>query len=820
MLNFYHEHKKAGMPVPAILGLTASPVQSKSKLDETRDLEITMDALCVTPTVHRKELLQHVNKPNLARVLYHVEEHPTRTPLMQTLQSEYASMDLAKDPGLAKIRDLVDRNEKTRADMLEVLMKQGTFSQKQVKSLWNKSKDILDELGPWAADRYISELVHLFLQRVDSPTTYSDSWTSEDRTYLAGHLRRIAILPHQLKLPAKYNMSDKVNKLIQELLSAEKEVVGIVFVRSRAAVNVLCALLREHPDIRKRYRIGSIVGSSGSKIRRQNMYEYPASVSNDTLRDFRSGAINLLVSTSVLEEGIDVAVCNLVICFDETTTLRSHIQRRGRARKQKSRMIVLQESTTDAQEWDSLEKEMKSRYEHDREELDRLEVEARAETANSVSYTVPNSGARLDLENSRQHLEHFCHKVFQRDYVDPRPIYVFQKTESGTGPSTFSATVTLPSALPHHLRKFQGGGGWKSEKNAMKDAAFHAYFALYQDGLVSDHLLPLNADSKQTEEEGKLMEPELLFNPWIDIAQKWETTTDKWLYAYEFVDPEYITPLRFEIALPVELPRPRDITVHPEEGVTWSVRCISAKKISNEECSSLPDHTSTLLAMHFGHRWTVEDRDHVIKVIYETKELSRDEIGSVPFGESIDAILEKRVLVRDLRKTPFHYVRTIPSKPPREDVQHPFNEYEDAPEESYLVVEQWSRRSDLLHALKSGQTKSTSAKPYRWVLPISCATVDKVPRRAVKFGMLIPSIIHDLEVQLIALELSTTLLAPIGITDLQLALEAVSSRSAAEPVDYERLEFLGDSVLKFCTVTQAYSERKSPTSFCSHSSRS
>ncbi|RGP76085.1 dicer 2 [Fusarium longipes] len=791
MMNFYHENKKAGISVPAILGLTASPVQSKSRLSETQDLESTMDARCVTPTVNRKELLKHVNKPNLVRVLYDDEKHRARTSLMQTLQKELMSMDVTEDPGFAKSRDSVGRNDKSRAEMLVMLMRDETFSQNQLKSLWNKSKDILDELGPWAADRYISEMVSLFLEGVNSPTACSESLKSEERIYLARHLRCIAVAPNQLRLPARYNMSDKVNKLIQELLSTDTDVVGIIFVRSRAAVNVLCALLKEHPDIRKRYRVGSIVGSSSSKTRKQNMYEYPASLSNDTLRDFRSGAINLLVSTSVLEEGIDVA---------------SHIQRRGRARKQKSRMIVLQKSSSDVREWDTMEKEMKSRYEHDRDELDRLEVEARAEATSSISYSIPNSGARLDLENSRQHLEHFCNKVFQRDFVDPRPIYVFHKTENGTEASTFSATVTLPSALPHHLRKFQGGGGWRSEKNAMKDAAFHAYLALYQDGLVSDHLLPLNADTTQAEEEVKMTEPELLFNPWMNIAQKWETTTSKWLYAYEFVDPEYVTPLRFEIALPVELPRPRDITVHPEEGLVWSVRCTSVKEISDEECASLPDHTSTLLTMHFGHRWTVEDRDHVVKVIYETKDLSRDHIGSVPFSESIDAVTEKRVLVRDARNAPFHYLRTIQSKPHREDVQHPFNEYEEAPEEPYLVVEQWTRRSDLFHALKPGRSTTYCAKPYRWVLPISRATVDKVPRRAVKFGMLIPSIIHDLEVQLIASELSSTLLAPVGIADLQLVLEAISSRSAAEPVDYERLEFLGDSVLKFCTVTQAYSE--------------
>lgn len=813
MMNFYHEHMNAGMPVPHILGLTASPVQSKSRRDETRQLEATMDAICVTPTVHRKELLRHVNKPNLVRVLYDVDEHPALTPLMQTLKLEHASMNIAQDPYVAKLRDLVSKNEKSLEELHTVMISHDTFSRNQMKSFWNKSKAILVELGPWAADRYISELASLFLERVDSPTTYTDSWTNEDRTYLAGHLRQITTDRAKFSLPAPYNMADKTNKLIQELLAADNDVVGIIFVRSRAAVNVLCALLKEHPEIRKRYRVGSIVGSAASKIRKQNLHEFPVS-SEDVLAAFRTGAINLLISTSVLEEGIDVAACNLVICFDETTTLKSYIQRRGRARKQESRMIVLERSTSNVQEWDSLEREMKSRYQQDRDEFDRLDAEARAEATGSISFTVPNSGARLDLENSRQHLEHFCSKVFQRDYVDQRPVYVFNKTEVGSGAPTFSATVTLPSALPHHLRKFQGGGGWKSEKNAMKDAAFHACLALYHEGLVGDHLLPINHKSQEAEEEAALTRPESLFNPWVQIAQKWETTTDKWLYAYEFIDHEYITPVRFEIALPVELPRPRDIAVHPEEEIEWSVRCTSVRKISNEEFLDLPDHTSTLLAMHFGHRWVVEDRDHVIKVIYETKDLSRDQIGSVPFSESIDAVIEKRVLVRDLKNSPFHYVRKIPSKPLKEEVQHPFNEYEDAPDEPYLVVEQWTRRSDLLHPLRADQMKSICSKPYRYVLPISRATVDKVPRRAVKFGMLIPSIIHDLEVQLIASELASTLLEPVGISDLQLVLEAISARSAAEPVDYERLEFLGDSVLKFCTVVQAYSERKSPMNTC------
>ena len=48
-----------------------------------------------------------------------------------------------------------------------------------------------------------------------------------------------------------------------------------------------------------------------------------------------------MVSTSVVEEGIDVPACNLVVKFDFPTTFRSYIQSKGRARKSGSRYVLL-----------------------------------------------------------------------------------------------------------------------------------------------------------------------------------------------------------------------------------------------------------------------------------------------------------------------------------------------------------------------------------------------------------------------------------------------------------------------------------------------
>ena len=60
-----------------------------------------------------------------------------------------------------------------------------------------------------------------------------------------------------------------------------------------------------------------------------------------TLADFRSGATNCLVSTPVLEEGMDIKTCNVVVRFDHIPEFRSYVQSKGRARAKPSKFIVM-----------------------------------------------------------------------------------------------------------------------------------------------------------------------------------------------------------------------------------------------------------------------------------------------------------------------------------------------------------------------------------------------------------------------------------------------------------------------------------------------
>lgn len=61
----------------------------------------------------------------------------------------------------------------------------------------------------------------------------------------------------------------------------------------------------------------------------------------NTLRRFDAGDFNLLFATDVAEEGLDLRACQLVVNFDNPDTVRSFIQRRGRARSDNSHVISL-----------------------------------------------------------------------------------------------------------------------------------------------------------------------------------------------------------------------------------------------------------------------------------------------------------------------------------------------------------------------------------------------------------------------------------------------------------------------------------------------
>lgn len=802
MLDFYHQGRFGGESRPHILGLSASPSISSKEADLDK-LEKTLDAKCVTPTLHREDLLKWVNKPNIAAIEYQLPFEEPRTPSMASLLKVHVSMNIREDPYALKLAaDPTDRN---RRDLYKAVMHHDTFSLNNMKALYARSVEISRELGTWAADFYIHKAVTDYTSQAESSIGPLDKWVEDERRYLSNTLRQVSLaVPTESPL-GTHDVSQKAHLLIQELMSASDNTVAIVFARERATVSMLLELLTANSEIKRRYRVGAVVGTSSHRVRKRAIYEFTDNLDLLILQKFRSTEVNLLIATSVLEEGIDVPACNLVICFDQPATLKSFVQRRGRARDKNSKLVLFLPKSSDvSKQWEAMEEEMRRLYQDEERARKQLEVLENTDETSSTSFVVPSTGARLDFDNAKPHLEHFCRALALGEFVDARPDYII-----GHGPdSSMTATVILPSTLPQNVRTANSKFLWKSEKNATKDAAFHAYVALYEAGLVNDHLLPFEAEQiPGIETRAAIEQVESVFKPWTQVAQAWRESSERFFYTLTCHNEHGVAFGQYAVVLPVQIQqRPRPLQVFPEENLSWEIRWGPGQRIA-KEADAMPDHTSALLGHHFGHRWPILNQPHVIKLTALGAAVNLADIGSLSWEEA-SGKAQQRFLIRDGSHTPFLFRGLLPSKPPADQVQHAFLGFDEAPEEMpYLVLQKWTRRADFLHPLEPSKGQQVSSKPYGHVLPLSSVTVDAVSCEQAQFGMLIPSVIHDIEVMLVATHLASTLLAPLGLTNMELVRTAISSRSAAEPYHYERLENLGDSILKFCATIRAASLR-------------
>ena len=111
---------------------------------------------------------------------------------------------------------------------------------------------------------------------------------------------------------------DSLLKLLQyhtrECAKNEVAFCGIVFVERRYCAGILQQLLANLAtnDKLKGVKPVFITGQAGSTVHPSDSH----SGHSNSLSQFRSGAANLLIATSVVEEGIDVPHCNFVCKFD------------------------------------------------------------------------------------------------------------------------------------------------------------------------------------------------------------------------------------------------------------------------------------------------------------------------------------------------------------------------------------------------------------------------------------------------------------------------------------------------------------------------
>jgi ERCC4-related helicase len=176
---------------------------------------------------------------------------------------------------------------------------------------------------------------------------------------------------------APFAISDKVENLLSFLDTQDFErCSGLLFVQQRATVSVLCKLLSIHPRVQGRFRCATFVGMSNNVAKKYGIAELlDIKSQSKALAEFRARSKNLVIATDVLEEGIDITACNLVLCFDPPPNVKSFIQRRGRARQEKSQFAIMfpkNKGTSRIESWQSLEEALIKKYQTEQREIQDL----------------------------------------------------------------------------------------------------------------------------------------------------------------------------------------------------------------------------------------------------------------------------------------------------------------------------------------------------------------------------------------------------------------------------------------------------------------
>ncbi|XP_022094377.1 probable ATP-dependent RNA helicase DDX58 [Acanthaster planci] len=130
----------------------------------------------------------------------------------------------------------------------------------------------------------------------------------------------------------KNPLLDCLSKTLIEALSGQDQSRGILFCRTRAATEALLAWIEETPEL-KFLKPGRLIGCGGTGMTQKQQTEL--------LSLFRDGNHQLIVATSVAEEGLDIQQCNVVIRYNYISNDIGRVQAQGRNRAKGGKFYLI-----------------------------------------------------------------------------------------------------------------------------------------------------------------------------------------------------------------------------------------------------------------------------------------------------------------------------------------------------------------------------------------------------------------------------------------------------------------------------------------------
>ena len=459
------------------------------------------------------------------------------------------------------------------------------------------------------------------------------------------------------------------------------------------------------------------------------------------------------------------------------------------------------------------------------------------------TYAMVQLRARLTLNDAVQHLYHFCATLPAAPYVDSNPIFTFEEHDSGGDRIFVSAKVLLPNSVDVSVRSACSKSSWITEKMARKDAAFEAYKALHHAGLVNDNLLPLGHVDEAVDEAYGAVEkrPSIVkvsdqIDVWPSIAQCWQSSGH--IYgSFVKVTGQGQVSTDMIMLLPVRIPgiggtidlywdqnTTFQLVFEPETMIFPPAVTASAAQITFLLLESvfrgrmdygrydfaalfMPSNGIDHLAWLSSYSGTVKAEDICDQDVGRDLGLVRDlsHNGTLHILQDVRYASSEDTLPDGTTKTLQHQnmdpcLLDKRQCQPSKGVPDCSMQLDRADCDRCLLLEakRLPKRADFLHPVSSGIASSAKQSGLQWLLA-SKSEVSRLPFSYSRFALFVPSILHKVQIAMVVERLCNTILSPLQFQDRSLVATAISASSAHEATDYQRLETLGDSILKYMT---------------------
>ncbi|MBD3214102.1 MAG: DEAD/DEAH box helicase [Candidatus Lokiarchaeota archaeon] len=386
---------------PQILGLTASPGSESEKIQEIKHnlfidhIEIrTENDSDVKPYIHNvdNEWIKVKLPKEFAEIQNIISEK------LKTIYKYLKNQELLDSYNINKVtrKDLLKLNKIINGKISRIRSDEEKFALFYAKKL-QANAIRLSHMSELIETQGINALKD-YLDKNQEKIKQNKANKSLQELFKDNEFKRLINLTNQIQSKGIVHPKiEKLNELLREQLINNPLSRILVFCHYRDSVNNIVKYFKDDSIVKAHKFVGQANKGSDKGLTQKQQIEL--------LEEFKEGIYNTLVGTSVAEEGLDIAECDLVVFYDVVPSAIRSIQRRGRTgRKKEGKVYVLMAEGTRDEGYYWAEKAKESNMRKNLNKIKKLQQatdsEEQTSLMNYISRSEENEGNN-DAENGK-----------------------------------------------------------------------------------------------------------------------------------------------------------------------------------------------------------------------------------------------------------------------------------------------------------------------------------------------------------------------------------------------------------------------------------